>query len=66
MHIVLFWRRIGSDYQTSRPPSIDAYSQQINLVNDGGPREEVHLEAAKVQGSIDQDCLDFRKMMLEK
>jgi hypothetical protein len=60
------WRKIGSVYRMSRPPSKDACSQQNNPVSGEGAREEVRPEAAKVQGSIDQGCPGFRKTTLEK
>jgi hypothetical protein len=60
------WRKIGSVYRMSRPPSKDVCSQQNNPVNDKGAHEEVLLEAVKVRGSTDQGCPDFQKMMLGK
>jgi hypothetical protein len=63
MHIILSWKGIECDCQTSKQVSIDAGSQLINPVSDVEPNMVVRLEAINVQEDIDQGCLDFRKMM---
>ena len=64
--IALYWRKTGSAYRKSKPPSRDAYLLQTNLVNDGEAREEAPLEALKGQASTDQGYPDSRRMMPEK
>jgi hypothetical protein len=45
--IAPYWRKTGSDYPKSKPPSRDVYPLPNNLVSDGEAHEEAPPEAVK-------------------
>lgn len=45
MPIALYWRKTGSVYRKSKPPSRNVYSPQNNLASDGRAPEEAPPEA---------------------